>query len=247
MLNKKGKNEHRWQFSEKEVIQSSATNNLHAFLPGEGFSTQFISVPWLIGSSRGQEGPYSRDLLQAFSAGGPCEQFWHGQGCPLFDVVHPAFPLLTTASPTLQGSLTMILERPSWHVTCLNYASFCSSQLPDEVPVDPQGSWSCSTPSRWPCAPSRRYGEAFSCTWFWKPQEGFATSNDKTCSFKIVTAKMSNVYLTSSLVPFLSRRDNASQNWSLVRLSLLSYPFPFTSWLIIMKFKNYSVSLSILP
>ena len=39
-----------------------------------------------------------------FSAGGPCEQFWHGQGCPLFDVVHPAFPLPTTASPTLQGA-----------------------------------------------------------------------------------------------------------------------------------------------
>ena len=29
------------------------------------------------------------------------EQFWHGQGCPFFDVVRPAFPLLTTASPTL--------------------------------------------------------------------------------------------------------------------------------------------------
>ena len=36
---------------------------------------------------------------------GPCEQFWHGQGCPLFDIVHPAFPLLTTASPTLHGAL----------------------------------------------------------------------------------------------------------------------------------------------
>ena len=32
-------------------------------------------------------------------------QFWHGQGCPLFDVVHPAFPLPTTASPTLQGAI----------------------------------------------------------------------------------------------------------------------------------------------
>ena len=29
--------------------------------------------------------------------------FWHEQGCPLFDVVHPAFPLTTTTSPTLQG------------------------------------------------------------------------------------------------------------------------------------------------
>ena len=40
-----------------------------------------------------------------FSAGGLCEQFWHGLGCPLFDVVHPAFPLPTTASPTLKGAL----------------------------------------------------------------------------------------------------------------------------------------------
>ena len=32
-------------------------------------------------------------------------KFWHGQGCPLFDVVHPAFPLLTTASPNPQGAL----------------------------------------------------------------------------------------------------------------------------------------------
>ena len=30
---------------------------------------------------------------------------WHGRGCPLFDVVHPAFPLPTMASPTLQGVL----------------------------------------------------------------------------------------------------------------------------------------------
>ena len=34
-----------------------------------------------------------------------CEQIWHGQGCPLFDVFHPAFPLPTMASPALQGAL----------------------------------------------------------------------------------------------------------------------------------------------
>ena len=44
-------------------------------------------------------------LFQSFSAGGPCEQFWHVEGCPLFDVVHPAFPLPTTALPTLQDAL----------------------------------------------------------------------------------------------------------------------------------------------
>ena len=37
--------------------------------------------------------------------GSRCEQFWRGQGCPLFDVVHPVFPLPTTASPTLQAAL----------------------------------------------------------------------------------------------------------------------------------------------
>ena len=40
-----------------------------------------------------------------FSAGGTCKQFWYGQGCRHFDVFHAAFPLPTTASPTLQGAL----------------------------------------------------------------------------------------------------------------------------------------------
>ena len=40
-----------------------------------------------------------------FFAGGPCEQLWHGQGCPHFDIVLPPFPLPTTASPALQGAL----------------------------------------------------------------------------------------------------------------------------------------------
>ena len=39
-------------------------------------------------------------------------------------------------------------------------------RLPDEVPVDPQESWSCFAYSRWSCAPGRRYGEVSSDTWF---------------------------------------------------------------------------------
>ena len=46
----------------------------------------------------------SEILFPVFSAGGPRQQFRNGQGCPLFGV-HPAFPLPTTASPTLQGAL----------------------------------------------------------------------------------------------------------------------------------------------
>ena len=62
--------------------------------------------------------------FSAFSAGGRCEQFWHGQGCPLFHVVHPALLLPTTASPTLQGAVKNVLERLSWRVTCPNHANF---------------------------------------------------------------------------------------------------------------------------
>ena len=68
-------------------------------------TVQFSSVPLPTGSSGEHEGRFSRDPLPVFSAGGSCGQFWHGQGCPLFDAVHPAFPLPTTASPTLQGVL----------------------------------------------------------------------------------------------------------------------------------------------
>ena len=69
------------------------------------WSVHFSSVSWPIGWSGGHEGPIRRDPLPAFPAGSPCEQFWHGQECPLFDVVHPAFPLLTTELPTFQGAL----------------------------------------------------------------------------------------------------------------------------------------------
>ena len=42
--------------------------------------------------------------ILVLSASGHCEQFWHGQGCPLSDVVHPALPLPNTATPSLQGA-----------------------------------------------------------------------------------------------------------------------------------------------
>ena len=46
-----------------------------------------------------------RSSSSRFLQGALVSSFWHGQGCPLFDVVHPAFPLPTTALPTLQGAL----------------------------------------------------------------------------------------------------------------------------------------------
>ena len=66
---------------------------------------QISSVPWLIGMSKGHEERFGREPVPVFSAEGHREQFWHGQGCTLFDVVHPAFPTLATALSTLQGAL----------------------------------------------------------------------------------------------------------------------------------------------
>ena len=86
---------------------------------------------------------FIRDPLPVLSAGGPCERLWHGKGCPLYDVVHPAFPLLTMVSPTLQGALKDGLERLSSHVTCLILTVartmwyVWSWQLPEQVSVDP--------------------------------------------------------------------------------------------------------------
>ena len=65
------------------------------------------------GGGWGRGGRFSRDPLPVFSAGGPCQQFCHGQGCHLFVVVHPAFPLPTTATHTLKGALKDSLGRLS--------------------------------------------------------------------------------------------------------------------------------------
>ena len=72
---------------------------------------------WVFG---GHKGRFCRDPLPAFSVGGPWQQFWHGQGCPLFGVVHPAFPLLTMRSPALHGALMngfgkAVAAMTGWH------------------------------------------------------------------------------------------------------------------------------------
>ena len=77
-----------------------------------------------------------------FSAGGPCEQFRDGQGCPLFDDVHPAFPLPTTAPPTHQGALKDGFGGPVMTCDIPEPRKFPSldSSVPEEVPVGPLGS-----------------------------------------------------------------------------------------------------------
>ena len=66
-------------------------------------SVQFSPfIDWVL---EGHEGRFSRNPLPVFSAGCPFEQFRYWQECPLFDVIHPAYPLSTTASPSLQDAL----------------------------------------------------------------------------------------------------------------------------------------------
>ena len=47
--------------------------------------------------------------------------------------------------------------------------------------MDPRENWSCSAPSHWSCAPSSRYGEVSSCTWFWKSGSFFRVSKQGWC------------------------------------------------------------------
>ena len=123
-------------------------------------SVQFSSVPWPIGSSRGHDRWFSRDSFPVFSAGGHCEQFWHGEGCPLFDVVHTAFPLPTTVSPTLQHAL-----KDGFGKAVHTMQVSLSWRLPEAVPVGPQGSWFCSMPSCRSCAPCTEVGNAEDFPW----------------------------------------------------------------------------------
>ena len=57
------------------------------------------------GGDGGHDRRFGGHFPPVFSVGGHCEQFWHGQECPLFEFVHPAFPPPTTSSSTFQGAL----------------------------------------------------------------------------------------------------------------------------------------------
>ena len=65
-----------------------------------------------------------RSFFCCIFVGDPCKQFWHGQGCPLFDFVNPAFPLPTTSSPIPQGALKVSFGEAVMPVTCPKHASF---------------------------------------------------------------------------------------------------------------------------
>ena len=79
-------------------------------------------------------------IFWSFFAGGPFEQFWHGQECPFFDIIHPAFSPPITASPTFQGALK---DGFGEAVVACDMPESCTfpslDSCPEEVPEDPLG------------------------------------------------------------------------------------------------------------
>ena len=139
------------------------------------FSVQFCSNPRLTGSSGGHEGWFSRDPLPIF--------FFFFFFCrrPLWAVL--AWKGMTTLCKYFHRR-PLIVRPPRcpkrrfwtgcsgvWHARTMQVS--VSWQFPEEVPVDPQGSWSCPAPSRWSCAPSKRCGEVSPGTSFRKPGSFF--------------------------------------------------------------------------
>ena len=68
-------------------------------------SVQFSSVQFFDRSGRrGDVRDDSAEILFQSSLQEALGHIWHGQGCPVFDNILPAFPLATTSSSTLQGA-----------------------------------------------------------------------------------------------------------------------------------------------
>ena len=132
-------------------------------------SVQFSSVQFSPLTNWVFRGTWWMTQQRFFSAGGPCKQFWHRQGCPLFDDINPAVfsaDHITHPPRSPEGWFWRCCH-DVWHAWSMQIS--ISWQLPGEVPVDLQRSWSCYTPNHWSSAQSRRYGEVASCTWFCKP------------------------------------------------------------------------------
>ena len=158
------------------------TTTTHGSIFGRAYSrllhNQFSSVQSLDRLGHGGGGDMTDDsakiLFQSFLQE-TTERFWYGRECPLIEVAHPAFPLLITALPTLQGAL-----KDGFGETVMAF------DVPEPCKFPFQGI--CQKTFVWthkeldlalhlavvPVLPSRRCGEVSSCTWFQKPGSFFS-------------------------------------------------------------------------
>ena len=150
---------------------------------GQHIKVQFSSIPWPTWSLGRHEGQFSRDPFPVFF----CRR-------PMWAVLAWAeMSTLCCCPPSISCTDNRVTHPPrcpegwfwkgchgEWNVLTMQVSA--SWQLPEEVPVDPQGSWSCSTPSRCSCAPSKRCKEASSCIWFQNPGSFFQSHQVESMS-----------------------------------------------------------------
>ena len=118
-----------WRSQPKNQLCFTSTQHLlNSYTTAAGntllSSIQFSSVPWLIGSSEGHERIQQRYPLPVFSAGGPCEKFpaWAGMSTLWYRPSSISSVDQGVAHPP-RCPWRMVLERLSWHVTCLSHTS----------------------------------------------------------------------------------------------------------------------------
>ena len=88
------------------VDETGGTGKNHLIQNTKDFSLDNDLLPTCLVDETGGAGKhYPTHNIKAFSPGK--DQFWHGQGCPLSDIVRTALPLLTTAS-VMASSLIFI-------------------------------------------------------------------------------------------------------------------------------------------
>ena len=93
----------------QDIIMSKLDRSVDCpYLHAHTLNWLSVHSPDKLGHQGGHEGWFSREPLPVFSAEGLCEQLWHRQGCPLFDVGHPVFPLLTTCFPFFKMPWRMV-------------------------------------------------------------------------------------------------------------------------------------------
>ena len=131
------------------------------------------SLDWLGHRMGGHDRWFSRDPLPFCRR--PLWVVLAQAGMPTLWCCPSSISTADNSSPTLQSALKNGFGEVVVACNMQTMQLSVSWQLP-EVPVNPEGNWSCSVPSRWSRAPSRRCREVSSGICFQKPGSLFSES-----------------------------------------------------------------------